>query len=37
MMVRGYVRKPVEFEQVLEATRQSGLYRLVINRSAPVE
>ena len=26
-----YVRKPVEFEQFLEATRQLGLYWLVLN------
>jgi CheY-like chemotaxis protein len=32
-----YVRKPVEFEQFLEATRQLGLYWLIINQSAPVE
>ena len=30
-----YVRKPVEFEQFLEATRQLGLYWLVLNQSAP--
>ena len=27
-----YVRKPVEFEQFLEATRQLGLYWLVLNQ-----
>ena len=26
-----YVRKPVDFEQFLEATRQLGLYWLVLN------
>jgi two-component system response regulator len=30
-----YVRKPVEFEQFLEATRQLGLYWLVLNQIAP--
>jgi two-component system, response regulator len=28
-----YVRKPVEFEQFLEATKQLGLYWLVLNES----
>ena len=32
-----YVRKPVDFEQFLEATRQLGLYWLVLNESPPVE
>jgi two-component system response regulator len=32
-----YVRKPVEFEQFLEATRQLGLYWLVLNEIAPTE
>jgi two-component system, response regulator len=32
-----YVRKPVAFEQFLEATRQLGLYWLVLNESAPKE
>lgn len=32
-----YVRKPVEFEQFLEATKQLGLYWLVLNQSAPAE
>ena len=31
-----YVRKPVEFEQFLEATKQLGLYWLVLNEVAPV-
>jgi two-component system response regulator len=31
-----YVRKPVEFEKFLEATRQLGLYWLVLNESAPL-
>lgn len=30
-----YVRKPVEFEQFLEATKQLGLYWLVLNESPP--
>lgn len=30
-----YVRKPVDFEQFLEATKQLGLYWLVINQPAP--
>ena len=30
-----YVRKPVDFEQFLEATRQLGLYWLVLNQVAP--
>ena len=30
-----YVRKPVAFEQFLEATRQLGLYWLVLNQAAP--
>lgn len=30
-----YVRKPVEFEQFLEATKQLGLYWLVLNESLP--
>src|SRR5437763_15538156 len=32
-----YVRKPVDFEQFLEATRQLGLYWLVLNQLAPNE
>lgn len=32
-----YVRKPVDFEQFLEATRQLGLYWLVLNESPPAE
>jgi two-component system response regulator len=32
-----YVRKPVEFEEFLEATRQLGLYWLVLNQIAPSE
>ncbi|HEY9232276.1 MAG TPA: response regulator [Blastocatellia bacterium] len=32
-----YVRKPVDFEQFLEATRQLGLYWLVLNQLAPTE
>jgi len=30
-----YVRKPVDFEQFVEAVRQLGLYWLVLNESAP--
>ena len=32
-----YVRKPVEFEQFLEATKQLGLYWLVLNEGPPLE
>jgi two-component system response regulator len=32
-----YVRKPIEFEQFLESTRQLGLYWLVLNQVAPTE
>lgn len=32
-----YVRKPVEFEQFLEATRQLGFYWLVLNEAPPSE
>jgi CheY-like chemotaxis protein len=32
-----YVRKPVDFDQFLEATRQLGLYWLVLNEAAPTE
>jgi len=32
-----YVRKPVEFEQFIEATRQLGLYWLVLNQTARTE
>lgn len=30
-----YVRKPVDFEQFLDATRQLGLYWLVLNEAPP--
>lgn len=30
-----YIRKPVEFEQFLEATKGVGLYWLVLNQAAP--
>jgi two-component system response regulator len=30
-----YVRKPIEFEQFLEATKQLGLYWLVLNEASP--
>lgn len=32
-----YVRKPVDFEHFLEATKQLGLYWLVLNEAAPAE
>jgi CheY-like chemotaxis protein len=31
-----YVRKPVDFEHFLEATKQLGLYWLVLNEVAPI-
>ncbi|HEX3757379.1 MAG TPA: response regulator [Kofleriaceae bacterium] len=31
-----YVRKPVDFNQFVDAVRQLGLYWLVINQAAPV-
>lgn len=31
-----YVRKPVNFDQFLEATKQLGLYWLVLNEPAPL-
>jgi two-component system response regulator len=30
-----YVRKPVDFNQFIEAVRQLGLYWLILNESAP--
>ena len=30
-----YVRKPVDFEQFMDAARQLGLYWLVLNQAAP--
>jgi len=32
-----YIRKPVDFEQFVEATKQLGLYWLVLNESPPTE
>jgi two-component system, response regulator len=32
-----YIRKPVDFEQFLEASRHLGLYWLVLNQNAPVK
>lgn len=32
-----YVRKPVDFEQFLDATRQLGMYWLLLNQVAPNE
>jgi len=32
-----YVRKPVDFEAFVDATKQLGLYWLVLNQSAPVK
>lgn len=32
----GYVRKPVDFAQFLEAARQLGLYWLILNETAPL-
>ena len=31
-----YIRKPVDFNQFMEAMRQLGLYWLILNESAPV-
>ena len=32
-----YVRKPVDFEHFMEATKQLGMYWLVLNQPAPTE
>jgi two-component system response regulator len=32
-----YVRKPVDFDQFLDATKQLGLYWLVLNQGPPME
>jgi two-component system response regulator len=32
-----YIRKPVEFDNFIEAIRQLGLYWLVLNQTAPIE
>ena len=34
--VNGFVSEPVEFDKFIEAVRQLGLYRLILNESAPV-
>lgn len=35
--VNSYVRKPVDFDQFMEAARQLGLYWLLLNEAPPVK